>query len=108
MNPALTALSRAVVGARAATEAHGMGFQHANGIAAAQDGREVVGFVDVLDQNGEVGHALVQHCTQPLETTGKDGHGVMVLRAIQALTSPALSALHAALRCSSFDLAIAV
>ena len=80
-----------------------MGFQHANGIAAAQDGREVVGFVDVLDQNGEVGHALVQHCTQPLETTGKDGHGVMVLRAIQVLMSPALSALHAALRSHGFE-----
>ena len=67
-----------------------------------------MGFVHMLDQNGEVGHALVQNRTQPLETTGKDGHGVMVLRAIQALTSPALSALHAVLRCSSFDLAIAV
>jgi hypothetical protein len=52
-----------------------MGFEHANGVAAAQDGGEVVGFVHVLDQNGEVGHALVQHRTQPLETTGKDGHG---------------------------------
>ena len=75
-----------------------MGFQHANGIAAAQDGREVVGFVHVLDQNGEVGHALVQHRTQPLKTTGKDWHGVTLSRSIQALTSPALSALHAALR----------
>jgi hypothetical protein len=52
-----------------------MGFKHANGIAAAQDGGEVVGFVHVLNQHAEVGHALVQHRTQPLETTGKDGHG---------------------------------
>ena len=52
-----------------------MGFQNPNGIATAQDGREVVGFVHVLNQHGEVRHALVQHRTQPLETTGKDGHG---------------------------------
>ena len=52
-----------------------MGFKDANGIATAQDGREVVGFVHVLDQNGEVGHALVEYRAQPLEPTGKDGHG---------------------------------
>ena len=56
-----------------------MGLEDTNGIAAAQDGREVVGFVHVLNQNCEVGHALVQYRTQPLETTGEQRHETLLL-----------------------------
>lgn len=52
-----------------------MGLQHPHGVAAAQDGREVVGFVHVLQYHGEVAHAAIEHGLEPLEAAGQQGHG---------------------------------
>jgi methylated-DNA-protein-cysteine methyltransferase-like protein len=52
-----------------------MGFQHSHRIAAAQDGGEVVGFVDLLQEHAEISHAAIEHGLKALEAAGQQRHG---------------------------------
>ena len=74
LHPFLRALGGVIEGARAAGQAHHMGLHHPHGIAAAQDGREVVGLVHMLQQHGEVPHAAIEHGLEALKAAGQQGH----------------------------------
>ena len=74
-HPFLAALGRAVEGAWPPVETHRVGFQRSDGITAAQDGGEVVGFLHVFEQHREIRHAVVQHGFQPLKPSRQQGHG---------------------------------
>jgi hypothetical protein len=51
-----------------------MGLKGSNGIAAAQDGREVMGLLHVLEQHGEIRHAVVQDGLESFKPTRQQGH----------------------------------
>jgi hypothetical protein len=73
-HPLLAPLGRAVVGARPSRETHRMGLQGSNGIAATKDGRKIMGLLHVLEQHGEIRHAVVQDGLESFKPTRQQGH----------------------------------
>ena len=57
------------------SQADRMGLEHPDRIAAAQDRREVVGFLHLLQQHGEIAHAAIEHRPQALVASGQQRHG---------------------------------
>ena len=73
-HPFLTALGGAVEGARTSVQTDGVGFQCPHRVTAAQNRREVVGFLHVLEEHGEIRHAAIEHGFEPLKPARQQGH----------------------------------
>ena len=71
LHPFLTALGRAVEGGLASRQTDQMGIHQPHRIGAAQDRREVMGLVHLLQHQGEITHAAIEHGLESLEASGQ-------------------------------------
>ena len=70
-HPFLAAQGRAVERGLPPRQTDHMGLRQPHRIGAAQDRREVVGLVHLLQQDGEITHAAIEHGLEPLEASGQ-------------------------------------